>query len=487
MSAFSRIVAKNSFFSLLGQVGIKALSFVFSVFVVRRLGGESYGQYMTVLAYVNIFAIFSDLGLAPYALREIAKDKSKTFNLFSNVVALRLLLSIPAVALATGSAWFSGRDPALVWGIFVYSCGLFIYAVQGPLDALLIAKERLDYSSLFSVINQLVFVMLGTLVLVQGYGVLGLIGASLMAVLVPTVLSAGTIRRRLGGLQVQVTPRDWGYLLKRALPFGVIGFTLGLSYKVDTVLLQYFWGDAETGWYNIAYNLIFMLTTISHAVNVSLYPSMVRQHATAPDQMGQIYSRALKYLFALSVPVAVGTTVLADQIIVFLYTPAASPAILPLRILIWVLPLMFLTELLGNIVVIHNQERRVARAIGISTGVNVVLNLILIPSLGLRAAAVVTVITEAVLVVQYLWLLRRELRAVDRLNTFVKPVLSAALMGLCAWLLRGWPLLVVVALAGGLYLAGLVVLKAVDQKEVLFVRQLLTRRTPAAAEEGISQ
>ncbi len=60
-------------------------------------------------------------------------------------------------------------------------------------------------------------------------------------------------------------------------------------------------------------------------------------------------------------------------------------------------------------------------------------------------------------------------------------------MGLCAWLLRGWPLLVVVALAGGLYLAGLVVLKAVDQKEVLFVRQLLTRRTPAAAEEGISQ
>jgi O-antigen/teichoic acid export membrane protein len=55
MTSSSRIVAKNSLFSLLGQVSIKALSFCFSVFVVRRLGSEDYGQYSTALAYVLIF------------------------------------------------------------------------------------------------------------------------------------------------------------------------------------------------------------------------------------------------------------------------------------------------------------------------------------------------------------------------------------------------------------------------------------------------
>jgi len=480
----SAIVVKNSVFSLLGNLAIRILSFCFSVFVVRRLGGESYGQYSTVLAYVGIFAIFSDLGLAAYGLREIAKDKEKTSSIFSNVVALRLILSFLAVAMTTGSAILSGRSPELVLGIFVASCGLFLYAVQGPLDTLLMAKERLDYSATFSVVNQLVFVGLGTIVLIKGYGFIGLIVASLCGVLAMASLSFVVIRRRLGGLQWQINPSTWLRLVKAALPFGVIGFALGLSYKIDTVLLQYFQGDAVTGWYNAAYNLIFMLMTISHAVNVSLYPSMVRQHAINPDRMVRIYNRALKYMFVLSLPIAAGTTVLGDKIVLFLYSEEFAAAILPLRILIWVLPLMFLSELLGNIVVVHNQENKVARSIGVSTAVNLILNLILIPRFGLKAASVVTVLTEAILVAQYQWMLRQELASIDRVSTFLKPVLAATFMGMAAWAFRGWDLLIIVAIAAGIYLTGIVLLGVVDKNEVYFLRNLLNRRKAAVLEEG---
>ena len=82
----------------------------------------------------------------------------------------------------------------------------------------------------------------------------------------------------------------------------------------------------------------------------------------------------------------------------FLYSEEFSAAILPLRILIWVLPLMFLSELLGNIVVVHNRETKVALSIGVSTTVNLILNLIFIPRFGLKAASVITVFTEAELV-----------------------------------------------------------------------------------------
>lgn len=484
MTQLSAIVVKNSVFSLLGQVAIKVLSFCFSVFVVRRLGGESYGQYSTVLAYVGIFAIFSDLGLAPYGVREIAKDREKTSSMFSNVVALRLVLSFLAVAMTISSAILSGRSPDLVLGIFVASCGLFLYAVQGPLDMLLMAKERLDYSATFSVVNQLVFVSLGTIVLLKGYGVIGLIVASLCGVLAMASLSLVVIRRHLGGLQWQVDPSTWLRLVKAALPFGIIGFTLGLSYKVDTVLLQYFHGDAVTGWYNVACNLIFMLMTVSHAVNISLFPSMVRQYATNPDKMAQIYNRALKYMFVLSLPIAAGTTVLGDKIVLFLYSEEFSAAILPLRILIWVLPLMFLSEILGYIIVVHNRETKVARSIGVSTAVNLLLNLILIPRFGLKAASVITVLTEAILVGQYLWILRRELASIERVSAFLKPALAAAFMGMAVWAFREWDLLIVVAIAAVIYLAGIVLLGVVDKKEVHFLRSLLNRREAAVLEEG---
>jgi len=484
VKSLSAVVVKNSVFSLLGSWAIKILSFCFSVFVVRRLGGESYGQYSTVLAYVGIFAIFSDLGLAPYGLREVARDKEKTSGMFSNIVALRLILSFLAVAMTTGSAILSGRSPDLVLGIFVASCSLFLYAVQGPLDMLLMAKERLDYSATFSVVNQLVFVGLGTIVLLKGYGVMGLIVASLCGVLAMASLSFVVIQRRLGGLRWQVDPGTWPRLVKAAFPFGIIGFTLGLSYKVDTVLLQYFQGDAVTGWYNAAYNLIFMLMTISHAVNISLYPSMVRQYVTNPDRMVQIYNRALKYMFVLSLPIAAGTTILGDKIVLFLYSREFSAAILPLRVLIWVLPLMFLSELLGNIVVVHNQEHKVARSIGVSTAVNLILNLAFIPRFGLKAASVITVLTEAILVAQYLWMLRQELASIDRASAFFKPALAATLMGAAAWAFRGWNLWIIVATASVIYLTGIVLLGVVDKNEVYFLRNLLNRRKAAVLEEG---
>jgi O-antigen/teichoic acid export membrane protein len=265
-------------------------------------------------------------------------------------------------------------------------------------------------------------------------------------------------------------------LLKAALPFGVIGFSLGLSYKIDTVLLQYFYGDAVTGWYNAAYNLIFLVMMVSHAINLALYPALCRQHTADPKRMPVLYTQALKYLFVLAVPIAVGTTVLAGPLVRLLYTDQFAPSVLPLRILIWALPLMFLTELLGNVTIIHNQEKKVARALLVSTAVNVVLNLVLIPRWGLLAASAVTVLTEVILAGQYLWLLRHELAAVDYRAVFLKPGLAAALMGVVVFLARGANLFLVAALGAVIYLGLLTLTGSVGRQEVVLLGDLVRRR-----------
>lgn len=475
MERLSETVVRNSTFSLLGQGAIKVLSFCFSVFVVRKLGEISYGQYSTVLAYVGVFAIFSDLGLAVYALREMSKDEKKISYLFTNVVILRLILSTFTVILTTCSAVLLGRSPELVLGIFIASCGLFLYAVQGPLDAILMARERLDYSALFNVVNQLAFVILGTIVLVFGYGFIGLVVVSFCGVLAMAGLSLAVVRHRLGGLRWQPDPKMWLHILRTAVPFGVIGLTLGLSYKLDTVLLQLFRGDAETGWYNAAYNLIFMVATVSNSINVSLFPTMARQYAATPHKMAPIYEQTLKYLFLLVIPIAVGVTVLADKIVLFLYTSEFTPSVLPMRILFWVLPLMFLSEFLGNVMVIRDQEKLVARSIAVSTAVNLVLNLVLIPRFGLIAASIVTVLTEGVLVAQYVWLLRHELAAMSHVAAFLKPILAAAIMGIVLVALRGWHLLVLVGLAAVIYLAGLFLSGAIGRQELELFRRSFGR------------
>ncbi|MDW8068907.1 MAG: flippase [Anaerolineae bacterium] len=475
MKRLSLTVVRNSLFSLLGQITVKALSVIFAIFVVRQLGDTGYGLYMTALAYVGVFAILSDLGLAPYMVREVAKNPDRTPIFFANVVLLRLVLSAGTLLVIVGSVLVLKRSPELTLGTAIAACTLFIYAFAGPMESLFIARERLDLLSLMNVLQQMGFVVLGTAALVGGLGFMGLLGASLGSLALMTV-TGWRLLQRTGGTPWHPNPRLWLTLLKAALPFGVIGFSLGLSYKIDTVLLQYFYGDAVTGWYNAAYNLIFLLMMVSHAVNLALYPILCRQYAVDPRRMPTLYTQALKYLFVVAFPIAVGTTALARPLIHLLYTDQFAPSVLPLQILIWVLPLMFLTELLGYVTIVHNQEKEVARALLVSTAVNITLNLVLIPRWGLLAASVVTVLTEMILAGQYLWLLRHELVAVNFRAVFLKPGLSAVLMGVVVFLVREMNFFLVVTLGAAIYLGLLTLTGSVGRQEVVLLGDLVRRR-----------
>ena len=262
MQRFSRTVLRNSAFGMAAQLVIKLLSFGFSVLIVRNLGAQAFGQYAAVLAFGTTFAIIADLGLSPYAVRQVARwrdipDGVERVNAFyGNVLMLRLLLSLLAAALVTGAAWLTGRPLLMVGAIALNSLGLLLYSVQGASDAMLAGFERFDLSSGAKVLNQLAFVLVGAVALLLGVGYYGLIVGNLIGVaLMAYVCWRGA--RTLGMRPLRATAASWPTLLRASLPFGVIGLALGLSYRFDSVLLNIFRSDAETGYYNAAYNLVF--------------------------------------------------------------------------------------------------------------------------------------------------------------------------------------------------------------------------------------
>jgi len=448
MKQITRTVLRNSAFGMVAQMLVKVLSFGFSVLIVRNLGASDFGQYSAVVAFGVTFSIFSDLGLSTYSVREIAylRDQpggtEKIRSLYANIINLRLILSGFTIVLMVIAAWLTNRPLLMIGAIALNSLGLLIYSFQGAGDAVLAGFERLDISSSGKVINQLIFVVLGGLVLLLGWGYYGLIGVTLIGVTVMAVYYWNATRK-LGVLPTQPDPKMWGRLIKASLPFGLIGFAIGLSYKYDSILLNIYRGDTETGFYNAAYNLVFSAVLFSNVLNTALYPSLARQSVNDPDNLKFSYERALRYLMIFSLPVAVGGWVLADQIIPFLFTNNYLPAVPALRVIIWVVPLMFASEFFGYIVLISGHETRAARSILISTGFNVLINSFMVPLYGLQAAAIMTVLTEAVLVGQYLWIIRKLLAAFQVQRTLLLPALAALLMGVLTWILHGWmPVLV---------------------------------------------
>lgn len=481
MRSLAKIVARNSIVTLMSKLSVKFISFAFTILVARTLGEVDFGRYALIWSYVTIFAICSDFGLGMYIIREIAKGQPNSKYLAGNVIVFRVILATATFLLIGFTTHFIGYSAQTAGQIILAGTILLLYAVQDPLDSVLQAKERLDLSSGLRIVGQLVFVILGAVFLLAGWGITGLILASLCNVLISAVLAWYLIRRYWGGLQWHLQPKLWPRLLIAALPFGLIGFALNWSQKIDTVILSLFWPDQVIGWYNAAYSLILGMIIISNSFNIALYPTMSKETAIDYLALGRMYKRILKYLLIASLPLAVGFSVLSRPIILNLYGAPFAPAVLPLAILAWVLPLIFVSEFLRYTTLVVGQENKAALAMLLASLSNIILNFLFIPGYGLLAAAITTVLTEALLVTIYLWQLRAEISLLLLGSVFWKPALASSLMLGTLLLFSYVPLLPIIALGGITYFGTLFLLGDLGPEEGALIRELVERVLPVAS------
>lgn len=460
------MVIRNSLFNLGAQIIIKLVSFGFLVFVVRQLGSAEFGKYATATAYVAVLMVLCDLGLGSYVSREVARDENQIEKLLGNMMALRFFLALGLITFATVSAWVLGYTPEIVFAIFLSSSSQLLFAVQSTLDAVLIGTQRLGASAFANLVNQFVLVGSGVVLLLAGTGFLGLSFASLLGIAAATILNSTTVRRRIGQHRLIFTPGNWPHLLKKSLPFGINMLALSVAYRLDSLMLGWFWGNTVVGLYSAAYNLIFTLATISNSVNLALFPNMSRQYAHDPEAARRNFGRYLRLLLILSLPMAAIGSVLAFDLVKLLFSNVYAQSGLALMILVWALPLMFLNELLGYIGATLGLEVPVARLRVINAISNLSLNAAAIPFFGLVAASLTTVLTEAVGIMQFVWLYRSKGVFPASPGWLLRPGLAAAGAAGTAFLLKGWPTLLAGTIALLVYGLGLRLTGALEPAEL---------------------
>jgi O-antigen/teichoic acid export membrane protein len=469
-SSLGNIIARNTVFVTIGNLALKALNFLFAVYVVRSLGDARFGQYSIVLAFVGLFQIFAELGVSQYVRREIARDRSKTQAYAWNLLVIRLILALFGIVAITGGAVAVGYAPALVLGIFIYTCGFLLSAIDMPLDTVLWANERMDYLTLMNVISQMTFIIFGALFLFSGFSFIWLIIASLISIL-PRILIGlwATAKHKLLSFRFEIDPRLWPRLVRAGLPFGLISLALTIDFSVDTLMLERFVSDNEVGWYNVSYGLTRSLLFFFSGFSVAMVPSLSRTYVENREAVQSWYYRSVKFIIMSSLPLAVGGMLVATPLIGFLYTEEFMPSALALRILIWDVPFLMFASYCGNMTTVVAEEKSAARVYVISAIVNVVLNLIAIPRLGFLGASYVTVATDVVISIQFYLLLKRKLNLPNISLLLVRVMAASALMGSLVWTARDLHLFIQIGL--GVLVYGMLVfafrLLDADEKSML--------------------
>jgi O-antigen/teichoic acid export membrane protein len=475
-SAGQRIL-RNTLFGMGAQAMLRILGFAFNILVIRTLGDSEFGLYSVVLAWAGLFSVIGDMGITQYMTREIARDPERANTLFWNTAAMRFLLAIVAIVVTILAAIAKPYDTQIVLAIALYTSSYFLQALLAPLQSIIAGNERLDFLSATVVIGQIIFMVSGGLFLFAGLNFVWLVIASLLNLPVLIGLCLWFVRRyRLQPPRFKLTPRLWPNLLVAGAPFAIVQLALTFNFHIDTLILETFKSAEMVGWYNAAYHLTRSFLILTSALIIAMPVTLAREHAHDPETVLPWYYRVTKFMLFLGLPLAVGGMLLADKIIVLLYGTEYAPAAIAFAILIWDTPLLMYTALCGNLTTAIKKEQRAMTVYLSLAALNLVLNLIFIPTYGLVAASITTVAAELTGAILFYLFFRREFGAGLGFQHMVRLAIAALLMGFVVYLLRDYSLLINIGVSGIFYLVVVWLIGALTVEERAMLTGVVKRK-----------
>jgi O-antigen/teichoic acid export membrane protein len=481
-------VAKNSLLPMGLQLLNRIIDFAFAMLMLRILAPEMTGRFDFAIAFIGYFDIMVRFGLGTLLTREVARDRGQANRYLSTVTVLRgllLLSSLPLMSIAVLLfIRFGAMSPDIVAAIALFGLGLIFSSLADGFSAVFYGYEKMEYPAAISTVTALTRVSLGALVLLIGWGFVGLAAVSVLA----NIVSAAA----LGILMTRHCMRphaDWNsgtgkWMMRTSFPLMINLFLATAFFRIDVLLLKLLQGDAAVGYYGAAYRYVNGLIIIPAFLTQAIFPLMSRYAHSARDSLMRAYVLSLRLMVIIALPIAVGTPFIAEELILLLAGRAYLPdSAIALQIIIWFLPFSFVNSVTQYVLIAIDQQRFLTGAFLIGVTFNVAANLIFIPIFSYKGAAVVTVFSEMALLIPFYYSVRRNLGPLPWVSLCWQPVVASAVMGLAMWLLRGIPWLLLIPVGGAVYVIVLALIGGFRQPDMHLLRSLfpanrLRKRTP---------
>ncbi|MDO5825560.1 MAG: flippase [Methanosphaera sp.] len=470
-----RTLVKNTGVLFLSQLISYVLAFFYTLYSARYLGTTNFGIISFATAISGLFAIFTDLGLSTLTIREVARDKDRTYKYMGNHGSIKMILSLITMLVLVGFVNIGTFDETTKMVVYLVGSSVIINAFSGTFTSMFRAHEQMEYQSIADIINA-VCMFIGVLYCVfTKQSVIAVSLVYLLSSLVMLTYSFIICTRNYGLIHFQFDFKFWKYLIYNAFPLAITSIFALISFKMNTILLKMFTSSAVVGEYTAAFNLMQALIFIPTVYSTAIMPIFSKFYVDRKDMLDYSYKKSLKYLTLLSIPIVFGTMVLSDKIIMFIYGASYVNTIDILRIIIWALPAIFLSYILGISIASINKQHETVKATFICLILSTVGNLILIKYFGGIGAAMITVLNEISMVIFYLYIMHRYGYDVPFKDILLKPFAASIVMGVVLYYLD-LELFVGVAVGIVIYVVMILLLKTFKEDDLEIIKQLLPEK-----------
>ena len=427
---FSRIMSlsaiqRQSTLSLFFTVLITLIGFFSTMLFSHILGKDLMGVYYLFVAYYGIFNMIGDGGFGQAAVKRISEGKEQNEYLTAYACLRGLLIVVSTVILLTLSPLFIDLQE-----YNIVLCIILTIAAAAFGNTITMGVYGLGHVGVKNVgvgMGELarIIVQIGTVLL--GYSVYGLIGGYIAGIIVSGILCIKYFTFR---------PAKFGFRhIKSLFAYGFWIFlistgSLAFSYT-DTIFIGYFMTNGDVGVYRTAFQFTSAAAFITAAIAPTLTPKISRWSKDNEwEKIVYPVSRGITFGLILAVPVLFGGIFLADKLLYYFYGADFAAGAAACCILFAVQIVSVFTTFLGTALSASDHAKQSFYATATAAVVNIILNCIFIPILGINGAAISTLISYSLNAVLIACFLRRYISIRIEKRPIFHIIISAAVMGI---------------------------------------------------------
>jgi O-antigen/teichoic acid export membrane protein len=432
-SIFSRFM-RGIFSTGLGRLTTLVLGMASLMLVVRHISADAYGMFVFIRVICVFLAEVTNLGLTAVIPKYLAASEDVQYKcgLINTVIYFRIVTVV-----VCGLLMFTGRpvllalfgSSPLLRTFFVYVPILFgLESVARTLMSILQGLFRFRIIGIISTLSAAAnFIATLVCIFPLNLSTIGLIYALFVSdtVIIILAYSAANIKdKAMVNLPTLKGMLRFGWPLQMQY---ILDFVFA---RIDTVVIGVWLGTTSVAFYEVARKLPDSIMYLFDAFQSVYFSFVSKFHAEGSrNKVAKLLSNSTRVLSFLTSLAALGAVLFGKQIISLLFSQAYLPSYYAFVVLMFGLNLSVLDSILGSSLVAIGEPTKPLIVNGIRAIINVLLNIVIIPTFNFLGAAVVTVVSNFIAApLDTYFLGKRNIRA--EILTLFKPVIIAGGYGL---------------------------------------------------------
>ena len=383
---------KNSVFLFSGEATSAVISFIFFIYIARVFPVSEFGLYITIVSFVSLFSFLPHFGINTVIIREGAKEPEHTHRLISNAMGLETLLSATSIVLLITCMFFTPYSFDLKILIVLASSTLLMSGLGSLFRSVFNIYQEMKYVSVCTIVERVVFVVFSVIMIALGFGIVGIIYATIAGTFINMLLSFAK-SRQIHHYKLNFKPVFDKNIIGPAVWFGLAALLGTMWQRIDTLMISFLIGVRAVGLFTPAVSFVGVGDMAVVALTGAFFPVLSRAVHERRITKKELF-RYVSYFTIAGVVVIVMTFAFANQLIYYTVGPKFTESVGFLNILIvgFAIGLVAVpTALLLDAT--NNQKVHVLNATYMSLA-NFGLNLYLIPIMGAVGAAYSTSISR---------------------------------------------------------------------------------------------